>query len=90
VSSALHSLDASWAQLDPMASFAPMVPGVSTDVGAGALGSAGIVSQVPRTSHEDPMFWFGLVLAVTLGFVGASTHLRVGPFKVSGQAGNKP
>lgn len=83
----MPSSDTSWALLDPMASFAPMTPGLSTDVSSGGLGSAGIVSKAPRTSPEDPLFWFAVIAGVTLGLVGASTHLRVGPFKVSGSAG---
>lgn len=79
--------DDSWAMLDPMASFAPMTPGLSTDVSSGGLSSAGILTKSGRTSPQDPLFWFAVIVASTLGLVGASTHLRVGPFKVSGSAG---
>lgn len=38
--------------------------------------------------HPDsPLFWFGALLAVTLGLIGASTSIRVGPFKASVAAG---
>jgi hypothetical protein len=81
------ALDDTWQALDPMASFATMVPGVSTDVAAGGMQSAGVVSVAGRGSPDNPMFWWGALLAVTLGLVGASTHLRVGPFKVSASGG---
>lgn len=38
--------------------------------------------------HPDsPLFWFGLVLATTFGLIGASTSIRVGPFKAAVAAG---
>lgn len=38
--------------------------------------------------HPDsPLFWFGAVLAVTFGLIGASTSIRVGPFKAAVAAG---
>lgn len=84
---ASSALDDTWAALDPMASFAPMVPGLSTDVATGGMAGAGIVSVPGRASPDNPLFWWGALLAVTLGLVGASTHLRVGPFKVATSAG---
>jgi hypothetical protein len=40
--------------------------------------------------HPDsPLFWFGTLLAVTLGLIGASTSIRVGPFKAAIAAGKK-
>ena len=42
-----------------------------------------------RIWHPDnPLFWFGGLLAVTLGLIGAATSVRVGPFKASVGAGN--
>ncbi len=42
-----------------------------------------------RIWHPDnPLFWFGGLLAVTLGLIGAATSVRVGPFKASLGAGN--
>ncbi len=39
--------------------------------------------------HPDsPLFWFGALLAVTFGLIGASTTVRVGPFKAAAAAGN--
>jgi hypothetical protein len=38
--------------------------------------------------HPDsPLFWFGLLLATTMGLIGASTAIRVGPFKAALGAG---
>lgn len=39
--------------------------------------------------HPDsPLFWLGAVIALTFGLIGASTQIRVGPFKASAGAGN--
>lgn len=63
--------------------------------GASTLGT-GVVSGTPspldkgtgRPWHPDnPLFWFGMLAAVTFGLIGASTAVRVGPFKGSVSAG---
>lgn len=46
------------------------------------------VPTAPLTSPENPLFWFGVLTAVTLGLVGASSQLKFGPFRVSASAGN--
>lgn len=76
-----------WAQLDPLAMVGGPVGGVSDDVTTGGLGASGILPAQSRFHPDHPMFWFGAVLLVTVGLVGGSTHLRVGPFKASVGAG---
>lgn len=39
-------------------------------------------------SPDNPLFWFGGLLLVTFGLIGAATSVRVGPFKASLGAGN--
>lgn len=36
---------------------------------------------------DNPLFWFGGLLLVTFGLIGAATSVRVGPFKASLGAG---
>lgn len=38
-------------------------------------------------SPDNPLFWFGALLAVTVGLIGAATSVRVGPFKAAVAAG---
>jgi hypothetical protein len=54
--------------------------------------SAATVSSIERNEarpwHPDnPLFWFGGLLLVTFGLIGAATSVRVGPFKASVGAG---
>lgn len=37
---------------------------------------------------DNPLFWFGGLLLVTFGLIGAATSVRVGPFKAAIAAGN--
>jgi hypothetical protein len=64
--------------------------GVSGPVGPGLERSTGpgIMNSIPKPWHPDnPMFWFGVLLLVTFGAVGASTSFRAGPFSGSIGAG---
>lgn len=62
---------------------APAMPGIERSAGPALLEAAG-----DRPWHPDsPLFWFGVLTAVTLGLIGASTSLRVGPFKAAVSAG---
>ncbi len=76
-----------WAQLDPLAMVGGPVGGVSDDVTTGGLGASGILPATSQFHPNHPMFWFGGLLLVTVGLIGGSTHLRVGPFKASVDAG---
>ena len=58
---------------------APSAP--ATDVSTGKLGQVGILAQRGVLSPDHPMFFFGVVLAATLGLVAVSTHVKVGPIK---------
>lgn len=65
-------------------------PGDATDVRplAQSAGPGLAERNSDKPWHPDsPMFWFGTLLAVTLGFVAASTSIRVGPFKAAVSAG---
>lgn len=59
----------------------------------GAAGlTAGTSSLMDRHGdkpwHPDSgLFWFGMLLATTMGLIGASTAVRVGPFKGALSAG---
>jgi hypothetical protein len=77
--------------------FGPQILGVKP---AGAMANTGYGSMAyaagpalaegrsDKPWHPDsPLFWFGAVLAVTLGLIGASTSIRVGPFKADLSAG---
>jgi hypothetical protein len=53
---------------------------------AGPIGTA----AAPLWSPDNPLFWFGAILAVAVGLIGVSTHVRVGPFSAGAAAGDKP
>lgn len=76
-----------WAQLDPLAQVGGPTSGISPDVATGTMGSAGIIAMSPVHSPAHPFFWFAVIAGVTFGLVGASTHLRVGPFRAGVSAG---
>jgi hypothetical protein len=44
--------------------------------------AAGLVSP------QNPLFWFGLLLATTVGLVGVSGSARIGRAKVSASVGS--
>lgn len=54
--------------------------------------SAATASQLDRHGNkpwhpDSPLFWFGILAATTLGLIGASTSVRLGPFKGALSAG---
>lgn len=62
--------------------------GTMSDLGQSA-GPALAERGAERPWHVDsPLFWFAGLLAVTLGLIGATTSVRLGPFKASVAAGN--
>lgn len=55
----------------------------------GVNGASVIDRHGPQPWHPDnPLFWFGLLAAVTFGFIGASTHVRVGKVRAGVTAGD--
>lgn len=76
-----------WAELDPMTQIGGITHGVSTDVSTGGLSSAQTAAKMSVTSLDHPLMIFAVVAAATFGLIGASTHLRAGPFKLSAQGG---
>lgn len=78
-----------WTQLDPLAMIGGPTGGVSDDVTTGGLSGSGISPVSHPASPDHPLFWFGLIAGVTLGLIGASTHLRVGPFRAGFDAGKE-
>jgi hypothetical protein len=57
--------------------------GIGADVSTGQLGQVAI-SGAPSVAHPDhPFFWFALIAAATVLVVGASTSIKVGPFRES-------
>lgn len=75
-----------WDQLNPFAMLGGPTGGLADDVTTGGLAAG--VSGVPHPASPDhPLFWFAAFAGVTLGLIGASTHLRVGPFRAGFDAG---
>jgi hypothetical protein len=66
-------------------------PGIARSTGPGAM-SLGTIVDAPWSPHS-PLFWFGALLAGTLGLVALSTefNVRVGPARanVGGSLGKK-
>lgn len=84
----------SWDRLDPYHMFGAPIPSASAG-GAGAAdgmaraaGPALTERGAAKPWHPDsPLFWFGGLLAVTLGLIGASASVRFGPFRAGAAAG---
>lgn len=55
-------------------------PAIAQQAGAPTL-------NAPITSPDNPLFWFGSLLALTLGLVGLSIQGRVGPISAGVSAG---
>lgn len=59
------------------------IPGIARSGGPSAADAG-----AEKPWHPDsPLFWFGVVLAATLGLIGAATSVRVGPIKASTSVG---
>lgn len=76
-----------WAQLDPLTAIGGPSGGISDDITTGGLGSSGVLPTSSLAHPDHPLFWFAAIAGVTFGLIGASTHLRVGPFKAGIDAG---
>jgi hypothetical protein len=61
------------------------IPGVERSAGPSMLDA----TDAPVWSPENPLFWFGALLLVTVGAAAASTQWRVGPVRVAVSAGRK-
>ena len=61
------------------------MPGLERSAGPGLTGE-----HAPPWHPESPLFWFGMLAAVTLGLIAASTSVRIGPFRASAAAGHNP
>lgn len=76
-----------WSSFDPLASLGVNFTDQSDQNTSTTSHTAS--SSAPPWSHENALFWFAAFGAVTFGLIGASTHLRVGPFKAAVSAGKK-
>lgn len=84
-----------WDSVDPYHLYGAMPSGAANgrqgDIADPLTASAGPSTLEGRSDkpwHPDsPLFWFGVTLAVTLGLIGASTSIRVGPYKAAISAG---
>lgn len=63
---------------------------VATRDNIAATPSAGpsLSSKSPPWSPDNPIFWFGIVAAVSVGLMGYSTTVRVGSAKAGVQIGS--
>lgn len=59
-----------------------------------SFGSTSLAQQTRAPGDDDPawhpnnpLFWFGGLLLVTFGLIGATSSLRVGPVRASVKAG---
>ncbi len=85
----------SWERFDPLHIYGVRPPGAANGTVVepmpGMEGNAGpslLEAAGDRPWHPDsPLFWFGILLATTFGLIGASTAIRVGPFRASASAG---
>jgi hypothetical protein len=63
------------------------VPSTMSDLGQSAGPALAEGNSDRPWSPDSPLFWFGALLAVTFGLIGAATSIRVGPFKAAVSAG---
>lgn len=72
--------------------YTPVLPdNAHTSTMPGIARSAGPSSHAnePLFSPDNPLFWFGLLLAGTFGLVAISTSVRLGPGRASVSIGKK-
>ena len=78
-----------WDELNPLALVGGPTGGLSDDITTGGLGSSGVLPMSSAFHPDHPFFWFATFAAVTFGLIGASTHVRIGPFKAGASAGEE-
>lgn len=67
---------------------AAMVPSGTTPSPIAAVTGSLLDRGDGKPWHPDNgLFWFGVIAATTLGLIGASTSLRVGPFRAAVSGG---
>jgi len=63
-------------------------PTVSRDHSAAATAAGPSLDvKAPVWSPENPLFWFGVLAAASVGLMGYSTTVRVGPAKAGIEVG---
>lgn len=85
----------SWDRFDPFHIYGVKPPGAANGAPVEPMATLGqsagpalLERDERRPWHPDsPLFWFGVLAATTLGLIGASTSVRVGPFKAAVAAG---
>jgi hypothetical protein len=79
-----------WMGIGPqMFGFGTAGPGGQTGAGGSAPESSGVSNTVmtpgaanpPLWSPDNPLFWFGLILAATAGLLTVSTSIDAGPLR---------
>jgi len=82
----------SWDMLDPFNQVRVVDTGPAAVKSSSTPGLAMIspnaVDHDPPWHPDNPLFWFGAVLAVTFGLIAVSTSVKVGPFKAAVSAGD--
>lgn len=76
-----------WEDLDPMSLAGLNIGGAtqaSVPADGGALHMSSVTGQPPIYHPDNPVFWFGVLMAFVTGLVAVHTHVKVGPFRVSG------
>lgn len=83
-----------WSKLNPfdqvgLSGAVPASASTSTVPGIGRSAHGTGADWDDRQWHPDnPLFWVGAFLAVTLGLIATSTSIKVGPFKATASAGS--
>lgn len=80
-----------WATPDAATKYGGALAGAPTvtrdNVAAAQAAGPSLSSKAPPWSPESPLFWFGVVAAVSVGLMGYSTTVRVGSAKAGVQIG---
>jgi hypothetical protein len=76
-----------WEQINPLSLVGGPSGGASEDVTVGGLGASQVLPATHPLSPDHPLFWAFVIIGVTVGLIGVSTHMRVGPFRAGFSAG---
>lgn len=78
-----------WEALNPYDQFGVKPAGLVTQIpGVERSAGSGMMTSIGKPWHtSNPLFWFGVLAAVTFGLAGAATSVRVGPFRAGVSAG---
>lgn len=87
----MHAEHLAWAVPNHASKYGGALAGTPTvtrdNVAATPSAGPALASKAPPWSPDNPLFWFGLIAAASVGLMGYSTTVRLGPAKAGVQIG---